>query len=258
MLAAHTYKYIGHSVPQAGDPIPRYVYHIRRAKPRAVLFLDNPYSGKSNTVAALLNPAIRRIAGDELLSQVAQGALEAPEKLRTLIQRIPGLNLLNCCDLINSICTAGLLPELAALFTEPAQGRDFVLDAYIPLEYREHFSAILENAGYFVVEVSLRAARVPDWVRERVHPQQFFSYLDHLEKREGSDEEACLAENLDHLEKREGFDEEAYLAANPDVAEAVATGKIVSGRRHYRFFGMRENRPLRPTDRAPDRFSSGK
>jgi SAM-dependent methyltransferase len=239
MLSAHTYKYIGPSVPQVGDPIPRSVYHVRRAKPRAALFLDNPNSGKSNTVATLLNPAILRIAGDKLLEQVVQGALAAPEKLRPLIQPVPGTNRFNGCAIINAICAAGLLPELAAFFTEPAQGRDFVLDAYIPADYREQFSAIVEKAGYFVVEVSLRAARVPDWVRGRVPPERAFAYLD-------------------HLEQREDFDEEAYLAANPDVAEAVAKGKIVSGRRHYRYFGKRENRPLRPTDATPDRFSSGK
>jgi SAM-dependent methyltransferase len=42
------------------------------------------------------------------------------------------------------------------------------------------------------------------------------------------------------------FNEKSYLLANPDVKAAVAAGKVPSGRDHYRVFGRREGRPLRP------------
>lgn len=42
------------------------------------------------------------------------------------------------------------------------------------------------------------------------------------------------------------FDESAYLAANPDVAAAVAAGRIGSGADHWRANGRAEGRPLTP------------
>ena len=51
------------------------------------------------------------------------------------------------------------------------------------------------------------------------------------------------------------FDEVAYLSANPDVAFAVATGSIGSGKAHYALYGAREHRPLnRNAQTEPKRF----
>jgi hypothetical protein len=53
----------------------------------------------------------------------------------------------------------------------------------------------------------------------------------------------------------ESFDEGGYLAANPDVAQAVAQGKIGSGRDHFEQFGRREGRKQQAPGavRTPDR-----
>ncbi len=40
------------------------------------------------------------------------------------------------------------------------------------------------------------------------------------------------------------WDEQAYLAANPDIAEAIATGRIKSGYQHYLTYGRKEGRPI--------------
>jgi hypothetical protein len=47
-----------------------------------------------------------------------------------------------------------------------------------------------------------------------------------------------------------GFVAQDYLEANPDVAEAVARGKISSAFDHWRRYGWREQRPLRPAARS--------
>lgn len=54
------------------------------------------------------------------------------------------------------------------------------------------------------------------------------------------------------------FDERAYLEANPDVAAAVESGAMVSGRAHYEAFGRAEGRPLSggPVDRVERVLSS--
>ncbi|MEO6263600.1 MAG: class I SAM-dependent methyltransferase [Luteimonas sp.] len=50
---------------------------------------------------------------------------------------------------------------------------------------------------------------------------------------------------LEELATNGNFDEKAYLAANPDVAKAVDSGGMESGRRHFDVFGKREKRSLR-------------
>ena len=50
---------------------------------------------------------------------------------------------------------------------------------------------------------------------------------------------------MDVLVTEENFDERAYLASNPDVAAAVSTGRLASGRRHFETFGHKERRRQR-------------
>ena len=49
---------------------------------------------------------------------------------------------------------------------------------------------------------------------------------------------------LEEIATDENFDEKAYLLANPDVADAVKTGKIRSGRSHFEIFGKNEGRRI--------------
>jgi len=53
----------------------------------------------------------------------------------------------------------------------------------------------------------------------------------------------CLV--LDPVATKETFDESAYLSANPDVAAAVKSGALQSGRQHFEAHGYREGRRQR-------------
>jgi hypothetical protein len=46
----------------------------------------------------------------------------------------------------------------------------------------------------------------------------------------------------------ENFEERAYLASNPDVARAVSTGILPSGKIHFEQFGRNEKRKVRVGD----------
>ena len=50
--------------------------------------------------------------------------------------------------------------------------------------------------------------------------------------------------NLEPTATDENFDEAAYLRANPDVADAVRSGHMRSGRSHFEAFGRKEGRRL--------------
>ncbi len=227
MLAPYTFKYIGPSVDQAGDPLPRHVYHVCNALPLAVLFLDEHYTGKTRTAAAMIRTEIPRLSGDGIYRRIADRKLEAPEALRALISPAPGTGHIDSAAVTLAVCEAGILPQLAGIYAQLAGGKDFVLDTYIPEAYREALAEELERAGFFVANVSLHGVREQDWLRQRPPLGQYGAYMDSLL--------ACSR-----------IDENAYLAANPDVARAVAEGKLPSGQAHYWFFGKREKRKLKP------------
>lgn len=227
MLSAYSWKYIGRSVDQAGDPVPRHVYHVYHRRPRAILFLDRHYTGKTMTAEAIINKEIPRISGDSVYARIARGQLAVPEELRRLVGYTPGTEHLDSAAITRSICASGRMPLLAEVFAGLADNRDFVLDAYLPEDCREEFADRLEQAGFFVVAISLHEAQKRHWTRQRPPYDQYQAYLAHLDT-------LC------------DIDEAAYLAANPDVARAVAEGKIPDARHHYRMFGRHEKRKLQP------------
>lgn len=227
MLADYTFKAIGLSVPQAGDPLPRYVYHIQHAKPLAILFLDAHYTGKTRVASKIINPSIPRISGDAIYYKIANKEIAAPSALSDLVQSVGQTKHINSSLLTKNICEAGLLSQLVMLYLGLAGQKDFILDTFVPVEYQLELCEVIEREGYFVVDVNLYPERKDPWPRMRPPYSQYSAYMEDLSR---------LA----------SVDEEEYLAANPDVAQAVADGKIPSGQFHYWAFGKREKRKTRP------------
>jgi hypothetical protein len=227
MLRPYAFKYIGPSVDQAGDPLPRHVYHVYNAMPLAVLFMDRHYSGKTRTVEAMIKQSIPRLSGDAIYHRIVHSALEVPSDLAALIRPASDAGRINSAAVTEAVCESGLLPQLAEVYMRLAGNKDFILDAYVPDAYQPELAHILTESGFFVISVSLRGSRDQAWMRE--HPSS-----------------ALYADYMDSLADRSRIDEESYLDANPDVAQAVAAGKLPSAQHHYWFFGKRENRKLRP------------
>jgi SAM-dependent methyltransferase len=227
MFAPYAAKYICPSVEQAGDPLPRHVYHVYNALPLAILFMDGHYAGKTSTVASIIKPDFKRLSGDVIFHQIFQKSLNAPPELAALVRPVTGTDHIDSAALIGTICEAGLLPQLAAIYVQLAEGKSFVLDAYIPEAYQGDMAVALSDAGFFLVDVHVHGSADYAWTRQRTP----FS---------------CCEAYMDNLMTRNRIDEKAYLAANPDVAKAVAEGKMPSATVHYWHFGKRENRKLKP------------
>lgn len=227
MLSPYTFKLIAQSAQQAGDPIPRYVYHVYHKRPYAVTMLDGHYTGKTTTAEALLRPEIRRIPGDALYAEIANGKRAVSAALGEAVAFVPGTRRMDSAGVTFALCEKGLLPALLDVVLEIAGGEDFLLDHFIPSPHRNAAREHLNANGYYVVDLSLHEAENPPWTRQRPPFEQYGKYTR-------------------YLEKRYAVDEGEYLAANPDVAQAVAEGKIPSGRYHYLYFGRKENRKLRP------------
>ena len=223
MLREYAPKRIGESVTQAGDPIRRYVYHIFHKLPVALLLMDEHYTGKSSLAATVLRQDLPRLSGDQVYRKIALGEYSVPESLRTFFFLDPATGHLNSAAVVTEVCSAGLLPELLSVFMGLAGKQDFILDSYIPAAYRDTVRSILRDAGYFVADLSVFQQETKDW--SRVRPP-FSSYQGYAK----------------HLEQQGLVDEQAYLQANPDVARAVAEGKMPNAQYHYFHFGCKEGR----------------
>lgn len=220
MLSPYAWKLISKSVPQAGDPIPREVYHISRRLPCAILLMDDPRAGKTYTSGHIFNPAIKKVSGDLLYKRVMAGEIAAPEEIEKIIREL-GSN--DWGRVTSTIFREGLGQKLCAWIGEYAGNEDFVFDMYIPKPIREFFAKWLEMDGYYVIDVRLQKA------------------LSRPRKNEMAPPDSCAA-YMDFLKREYMVDEAAYLAAHPDVARAVAQGRLPSGQMHYVLFGKREGR----------------
>jgi replication-associated recombination protein RarA len=65
ILEDYAWKIVGYSVQQAGDPLRRYVVHVRRQKPFVFLLLAPPASGKTTLARTLFAKAqVPIVSGD--------------------------------------------------------------------------------------------------------------------------------------------------------------------------------------------------
>jgi hypothetical protein len=143
------------SVPQAGDPIPRYVVHVSRRKPVACLLLQPPAYGKSTLVARLFAPGVKVISGDLQISRIAEGAMDVPPSLRDAAAE--DFSRLSIDQAVRRIFEHGQGAALVQTWLEAAEGADFALDGYLPAEYHDQVKQQLVEAGYLPV--------VLDWQR---------------------------------------------------------------------------------------------
>ncbi|GAA3712723.1 hypothetical protein GCM10022421_19990 [Oceanisphaera sediminis] len=154
VLKDYAWKIIGHSVMQDGDPLPRYVVHIRKLQPYAWLLMQNPGSGKSTIARRGFGNRkdLPIISGDLVYRRISTGQHEVTTKLHKLVQETYRST---CIDKVTqNVMSQGLADEMVALWSSLAGFQDFVLDSYVPEEFRQQIKDALQSLGYFPVEVS--------------------------------------------------------------------------------------------------------
>lgn len=221
MLEDHVYKYITQSVQQAGDPIPRYVYHISRKLPYAILLLDDPHAGKTSTVKNIFNRDINVLTGDLLYREAVMGKIKAPPPLEVIFRTAGKTH--DWGYTTYRICKHGLFEVFCEWIADMANRENFILDMYIPAVFREQLAKYLEQKDYYVVNVNLQKAVSQPRKDSRPLKNGAGKYREYLEK-----------EYMINMED--------YLAANPDVEKALREGKITSALAHYIFHGRKEGR----------------
>lgn len=177
MLQRYAWKVMGHSVMQAGDPVQRYVVHVRHKRPYAYLLLGEPGSGKSTVVrhlfARLKMPVVsgdgiyrklslRKIAG-------ASNGIEDIAERDYVSSRIDRLT--------NALFEQDFGVELVRLWVEQAGYRDFALDTYVPQEWQDLVIAELESHGYYPVTMTMQS---PERTTTAEASSRVLAYRSHL------------------------------------------------------------------------------
>lgn len=140
VLAGYNFRLIGKSVMQAGDPIPRYVFHIRRKRQTVILCLDGSGVGKSSLCRSMQQVSGGEIAvvalDDHVLAYHA--AVFGPSAALTAEELIAAYD---------RICQAGALAGFAeAIARQVGSGPLVVLEGVIPAGYRTEFASHIRAA----------------------------------------------------------------------------------------------------------------
>ncbi len=160
VLKDYAWKVIGHSVDQAGDPLKRYVLHIRKLKPYAYLLAQNPGTGKTTIGRRLFaNSQAKLISGDYLYALIADGRLNASAALQKIIAENYSTTTID--RVTKKVGADGLLEDLVDLWVNQSGYQDFAIDSYLPGEFIPEVKALLANKGFFPIEMQWN--NVPDY-----------------------------------------------------------------------------------------------
>jgi SAM-dependent methyltransferase len=169
VLGEYAWKWVGRSVLQSGDPVPRHVIHISRRRPLALLLMEPPAYGKSSIASKLFSQGETRIvSGDAVLAQISQRQRPASPRLSAIIEK--HYSPFHLDRLIHQIFDDGAGEELVAACVEQAGGADFALDAYVPREHHASVEQHVARLGYLPVTLRWEktgAAMAPQATLER-------------------------------------------------------------------------------------------
>ena len=152
VLEPYAWKVIGHSVNQPGDPLQRYVVHVRKLKPCVYLLMGRPGSGKSTLARKLFKKArVPVISGDAFYQQVAQGKHDAPAPLQELIGT--DFSTASIDRTTRKVFEAGHARDMARLWSASIGYEDFALDTYVPEAFQPAVCDAFTEVGYFPVSM---------------------------------------------------------------------------------------------------------
>lgn len=152
ILGDYAWKWMGPSISQDGDPVPRHVVHITRRRPVAYLLMQPPGYGKSSLASALFTRAgVPVISGDKEIARAAQGKVATSSELREAISE--NYSPYHLDQAIERIFEGGLGADLIALWVGQVGKVDLALDAFVPAAYHSAVERLLQEKGYMPVRL---------------------------------------------------------------------------------------------------------
>lgn len=151
----YAWKWMGPSVTQSGDPVPRHVVHVSRRLPIAYLLMQAPASGKSTIAKRLFARAgVHVVSGDATLLRIAQGKLSVPDDLHKTVAS--DYSALAADQTIRQVFANDLGPLLVHAWLAGGTEDDVAVDAFVPPEYHDVVVKVIEQAGYLPVVLNWR------------------------------------------------------------------------------------------------------
>lgn len=167
ILADYAWKWMGPSVLQDGDPVPRHVVHISRRKPVAYLLMQPPGYGKSSLAARLFADAgVKIVSGDQAIAGLARsgrGSKCSTAGISAELKSIVSENYspFHIDRTLEKVFETGLAADLVSLWLSGLNGDDFVLDAYVPAAHHDAVDSILDAHGYMPVHMRWNRVGLP-------------------------------------------------------------------------------------------------
>lgn len=149
ILEPYAWKIIGHSVPQPGDPLTRYVVHVRHRKPFVYLMLATSASGKTMMRRRLFGRArLPSVSGDNVYRDIERGLVPASARLTACIRTdfSPQYD-----RLANRVLGQGLVDDLVDVWCAQGGGGEFAVDSYVPERYHSQIRQAFIARGYIPV-----------------------------------------------------------------------------------------------------------
>lgn len=167
VLDGYAWKWMGPSVMQQGDPIPRHVVHVTRRKPVAYLLMQPPGYGKTSIATRLFLPAgVDLQSGDEHLNRIAKGQLRVDAALERVVK--DDFSPFRIDQVVRQVFESEAGRHLADACVDHANGRDFALDMFVPAEHQPAFESAFASRGYLPVRLAWDRFGPPLMASERV------------------------------------------------------------------------------------------
>ncbi len=150
LLEPHAWKIVSRSVAQAGDPVARFVVHVRRMRPFVYLMMENPGAGKSTIARTLFaRSKVPVVSGDVIYQRIKDGRLDVMPALKEAV--LAGLSVGGHDQAATKTLSSGLIAELADVWCAEAGGLEFALDSYVPARYHKTIAEAFAVRGYVPV-----------------------------------------------------------------------------------------------------------
>lgn len=152
VLEGYAWKWMGRSVAQAGDPVPRHVVHVSRRRPVAYLLMQPPGYGKSSLASRLFPAAdIPLVSGDQSIAAIANGSVRVADRLREVVAR--DYSPFRIDVVVRRVFEEGAGAALVGVWAGMAGDGDFALDMFVPTEYQAQVDDAFVALGYLPVRL---------------------------------------------------------------------------------------------------------
>lgn len=169
-LADYAWKWMGASVNQDGDPVPRHVVHVSRRRPVAYLLMQPPAYGKSSLASRLFPPAnVPVVSGDALIQRIARKELDTSRHLQELVDT--DYSPFTIDKTIERIFDRGAGADFVRACIAEAGDVDFALDGFVPAKYHAEVQRQLADAGYMPVTLHWERVTPPQMPLDSLNEQ---------------------------------------------------------------------------------------